>query len=138
MLNSAVRMLQQAAVRYADCMALEDGDVLLTYAQYLRRSERIGTGLIRADLNRAPVVIMLPKSADALCTFMGAMFAGCPYVPMNMGTPLSRLEKMFDNLDPGALICYRAQKDELTGAFPKIPVLCLEAPQGIRALYTFL
>ena len=81
MLNSAVRMLQRSAVRYADCIALEDGSVLLTYAQYLQRSERIGTGLIRKDLNRAPVGIMLPKSADALCAFMGAMFAGCPYVP---------------------------------------------------------
>ena len=126
MLNSAVRMLQRSAVRYADRVALEDGDVLLTYAQYLQRSERIGTGLIRKDLNRAPVVIMLPKSADALCAFMGAMFAGCPYVPMNMGTPLSRLEKMFDNLNPGALICYRAQQGELAGAFPNIPVLCFE------------
>ena len=57
---------------------------------------------------------------------MGAMFAGCPYVPMNMGTPLSRLEKMFDNLNPGALICYRVQQGELAGAFPNIPVLCFE------------
>ena len=38
MLNSAVRMLQRSAVRYADRVALEDGDVLLTYAPNLQRS----------------------------------------------------------------------------------------------------
>ena len=126
MKNSAVRMLQDTARQHADRIALEDGDVLLTYAQYLDRSERIGTGLIRNDLHRAPVVIMLPKSADALCAFMGAMFAGCPYVPMNMATPVPRSEKMFENLKPGAIICYRAQAQELTRDFPNIRVLCLE------------
>ena len=126
MKNSAVRMLQDTARQHADRIALEDGDVLLTYAQYLDRSERIGTGLIRNDLHRAPVVIMLPKSADALCAFMGAMFAGCPYVPMNMATPVPRSEKMFENLKPGAIICYRTQAQELTRDFPNIRVLCLE------------
>lgn len=124
--NSAVRMLERSARRYADCIALEDGDVLLTYTQYLDRARRIGTGLIRKALNRAPVVIMLPKSADALCTFMGAMFAGCPYVPMNLGTPVSRLEKMFANLNPGGIICYENQRPELKQSFPAIPVLCFE------------
>ena len=126
MRNSAVRMLEEAARHHANCIALEDGDVLLTYAQYLERSQRIGTGLIRSDLHRDPVVIMLPKSADALCAFMGAMFAGCPYVPMNMGTPVSRSEKMFENLKPSAIVCYRAQADEMTQAFPNIRVLSLE------------
>lgn len=126
MTNSAVRMLQDSARRHANRIALEDGDILLTYAQYLHRAEQIGTGLIRQNLNRAPVVVMLPKSADALCTFMGAMFAGCPYVPMNMGTPISRSEKMFENLKPGAIVCYQAQCDELRQAFPGIAVLCFE------------
>lgn len=126
MLNSAVRMLQQAARQHADCIALEDGDILLTYAQYLERSERIGTGLIRSRLNRAPVVVMLPKSADALCAFMGSMFAGCPYVPMNLATPLSRLQKMFDNLKPGAILCSRDQAAHWMEQFPGITVLCLE------------
>ena len=69
---------------------------------------------------------MLPKSADALCAFMGAMFAGCPYVPMNMGTPVSRSKKMFENLNPGAIVCYKAQTDEMRQAFPNIRTLCLE------------
>lgn len=133
MLNSAVRMLQQSAARYPDCIALEDGDVLLTYAEYLDRAQRIGTGLIEAELRRAPVVVMLPKSADALCTFMGAMFAGCPYVPMNMNTPVPRLEKMFENLRPGAMVCYRAQYDEMVKAFPDIRVLSLEDLLELKA-----
>lgn len=119
-------MLQNAAKYYADRIALEDGDLFLTYAEYLERSQRIGTGLIQSNLHRAPVVVMLPKSVDALCTFMGSMFAGSPYVPMNMGTPLSRAEKMFENLKPGAIVCYRDQFEEMTTAFHDIRVLCLE------------
>lgn len=133
MLNSAVRLLQQAARLHGACAALEDGDSVLTYREYLDRSERIGTGLIRAGLDRAPVVMMLPKAADTLCAFMGAMFAGCPYVPMNLGTPVPRLEKMFDNLSPGAIVCRRAELEQWKSCFPGLRVLALEELLSVDA-----
>ncbi len=126
MLNSAVRLLEQAAGRYAANIALEEEDLRLSYADYLDYARRIGTGLIHAGLNRKPVVMMLPKGAVTLAAFMGAMYAGCPYVPMNLGTPLPRMEKMFDNLSPGAILCGKEQEEGLKAQFPAVPVLSVE------------
>ena len=123
MLNSAVRLLEQTAAAYPERTAIEDNDLSLTYAEYLRQARMVGTGLINASLNRGPIVIMLPKSTQALVSFMGAMYAGCPYVPMNLSTPNSRLQKMFENLSPSAMIADDAQVEKLRADFPKIPIL---------------
>lgn len=123
MLNSAVRLLERAAERYPHNIALEDESSALTYGEYLELSERIGTALLRHATDRDPAVIMLPKAPTTLCAFMGAMFAGRPYVPMNMATPLPRLEKMLENLRPGVMICAREQKAELEEAFPNVPTI---------------
>lgn len=126
MLNSAVRLLEQTALHHTNAVALEEESLQLTYAQYLDSARRIGTALIRANLHRAPIVMMLPKGALALCAFMGAMYAACPYVPMNLGTPTARLEAMFENLRPGAILGQRRQVEELRTQYPKIPVLSVE------------
>jgi len=126
MLNSAVRLLEQAAARFGCATALEEEDLRLSYEEYLHRARCIGTGILSAVPDRAPVVMMLPKGAAALTAFMGAMYAGCPYVPMNMATPLPRLEKMLENLCPGAIVCEAGREEELRAQFPGVDMLCLE------------
>lgn len=123
MLNSAIRILEQTAARFPERIALQEGQTQITYAQYLQKARNIGTALARAVADRGPIVVMLPKGIDALACFMGAMYAGCPYVPMNMDTPVSRLEKMFENLSPAAMIAADVQK--YSNIFPQIPILPL-------------
>ena len=122
MLNSAVRLLEQTAASYPGRTAIQDNDISLTYDDYLIQARKVGTGLVNAALNRGPIVIMLPKSSRALVSFMGAMYAGCPYVPMNLSTPTSRLKKMFENLSPAAMIADDAQMEKLHEEFPDIPL----------------
>ena len=126
MLNSTVQLLERAAERFGSRIALEEEEESLTYLQYRTLSRRIGTGLLQQNLNRRPVVVMLPKSARCLLAFMGAMYAGCTYVPMNLSTPVPRMEKMFENLAPAALIAEESNAETLSRQFPGIPVLKVE------------
>ena len=102
-MNSAVRMLDQAAARFPLCPALEDERETLTYAQYRERARRIGTGLLPETAGRRPVLVYLPKSARALCVFMGILYAGCPYVPVDTHMPAARFQKLLESLRPGAV-----------------------------------
>ena len=123
MLNSAIRILEQTASRFPQRIAVQEGETQITYGQYLQQARSVGTALLAAVPDRGPIVVMLPKGIPALLCFMGAMYAGCPYVPMNMETPVSRLEKMFENLEPAAMIALDNQTEKLRGEFPRIPVL---------------
>lgn len=125
MFHSAIRLLEHTASRFGARIAVQDSVSCITYAEYLEKAGCIGTGLLHAVPDRRPVVMMLPKGIEALLAFMGAMYAGCPYVPMNLATPVSRLQKMFENLSPAAIVAEDTQIEKLEQDFPEIPVLSI-------------
>ncbi len=103
-MNSAVCLLERAARLYSKNTAVEDETGSLTYREYRERSCRIGTGLLNISADRKPVLVYLPKGITTLCCFMGAMYAGRPYAPVDSHIPRERLQKIIENLKPGVVI----------------------------------
>ena len=103
-MNSAVCLLERAAKLFADRPAVEDEAESLSYRQYRARSRQIGCGMLSSGSARRPVIVYLPKSVEMLCCFMGSMYAGSPYAPVDSHIPMSRLEKIIESLEPGLLV----------------------------------
>ena len=122
-MNSAVLLLERAAERFPDRVAVEDEWESATYAAYRERSRRVGTGLLRAGADRRPVVVCLPKSYRALTVFMGAQYAGSPYVPVDYAIPMARLRKIIESLSPCVAVTDAAGKEKLSAEFPDLTVL---------------
>ncbi len=120
--NSAVRLLDRAAARWPDKIALADESGEYTYAEYRRLARRVGSGVLSLDIGGRPVVVCLKKSARVLVSFMGAMYAGCPYAPVDAAAPPARLAKIVGSLQPGLILAEEDRRGELEAAFPEIPV----------------
>ena len=120
--NSAVRLLDRAAARWPERPALEDENGAYNYAQYRLLARRVGSGILSLGIGAAPVVVCLQKSARVLLSFMGAMYAGCPYAPVDAAAPMARLTKIVGSLRPGLIIAEDARRSELEAAFPEVPV----------------
>ena len=103
-MNSAVCLLERAAKLFADRPAVEDEVESLTYTQYRARSRAIAAGMLRHGSARKPIIMYLPKSVEMLCCFMGAMYAGSPYAPVDSHIPMNRLEKIVESLEPGIIV----------------------------------
>ena len=103
-MNSAVCLLDRAAKLFADRPAVEDEKESLTYRQYQARAERMAAGMLRGGSAGKPVIVYLPKSVEMLCCFMGAMYAGSPYAPVDSHIPMNRLEKIIESLQPGLIV----------------------------------
>ena len=114
-MNSAVKLLEQAARRFADRCALEDELHSLSYREYREVARRVGSGLWRAGTDRRPVIVYLPKCIDAVCVFMGAMYCGSPYAPVDAHIPMPRLEKIIESLEPAAIVTNEALAENLQG-----------------------
>ncbi len=124
-IHSAVRLLDEAAARFADRCAVEDETASLTYAQYRDTARKIGAGLLAAGAVRRPVVVYLPKSARALCVFLGAQYAGCPYAPVDAHIPMARLDKIIDSLRPGCIVTDGTLAPNLEGLDLRGAKVCL-------------
>lgn len=103
-MNSAVKLLDIAAQKYADRCAVKDETRHLTYEEYRTVSRRIGSALLLHGANRRPVIVYLPKSVDALTVFMGAMYCGSPYAPVDSHIPMPRLSKIVASLEPAIIV----------------------------------
>ncbi len=103
-MNSAVCLLDRAAKLFADRPAVEDEAECLSYTQYRQTARAVATGLLRAGSGRKPIVMYLPKSVGMLCCFMGAMYAGSPYAPVDSHIPMTRLDKILESLEPSVVV----------------------------------
>ena len=125
MLNSAVRMLDEAAARWGGRTAVAEEGACLTYGEYRALARRIATAILQKGADRRPVVVYLPKGIRALSTFMGAMYAGCPYAPVDAHAPPLRLEKIVDSLRPGLIVTDTALAESLAGIDLHGAAVCL-------------
>ena len=112
-MNSAVKLLDRAAERFSDRCALEDESRRLTYREYREEARRIGSALLAAGTARRPVIVYLPKCVDAVTAFMGALYAGSPYAPVDAHIPMPRLEKIIESLEPAAIVTNAALAENL-------------------------
>ena len=118
-INSAVRLLDKASEKYCDNVALTDENGSLTYGEYKKTAMNVAGGLLQYldKSNKVkPVVVCMKKSKEMVCTFMGIMYCGGCYVPTQSDIPLSRLEKIVENLNPVLIVYDDTTKDNVLSA----------------------
>ena len=84
--------------------AYTDGTNGLTFAEVDRLSRAVGTFLLQAGHSRVPVVVLMGRSPDTAAAFFGAARAGCAYVPVDPEMARNRIEGIFEDLRPAAVI----------------------------------
>ena len=114
--NSAVKLLDMASEKFADNIAVTDENGSVTYKEYREKSVCMAGGLmpyLEEGEGVKPVVVCMKKSKEMLCTFMAIMYCGGSYVPTQSDIPLSRLEKIAENLSPRLIIYDENTKDHV-------------------------
>jgi len=105
MLNSAARWLEQASGRFPDKTAVEDEYGTLTFRELEEASAAVASAILERGFGaNRPVLVYLPKSRESIVSFLGILYAGCPYAPVDYAIPLARLQKTVDSLQPALVI----------------------------------
>lgn len=113
--NSAVRLLDEAAEKYSTKVGVTDTVTELTFGRLRELALRAGTRLINEGGRGAPVIVWLDRGVACIVSFMAAMYSGSPYVPAAADIPLQRLEKIIANLEPGFILTDAAKAEKLAG-----------------------
>ena len=101
--RSILRYLEESAARYPDKTAFADTETSCTYRELRERAMRIGSGLKRFR-PCTPIPVFMEKSVDAICLFMGIVYAGCFYVMLDTKQPAGRLEQILETLQAKAVV----------------------------------
>lgn len=105
MQNNILEYLENTAARVPDKTAFADDCQSLTFSDVWNQSRSIGSFLADRGFYKKPVVIFMKRQPKTLAAFLGAVYAGCYYIPMDDEMPQYRMELILGMLDSGAVIC---------------------------------
>jgi D-alanine--poly(phosphoribitol) ligase subunit 1 len=117
MINSCILFLEEAARRNPHKIALVDEKSQYTFAELREHALRFSRH-IPGDWRNQPIAVYVPKSADCVIVFLGILYSGNFYVPLDTKSPAARLKKMLTDLGPKAIVASamaRAAVDEACG-----------------------
>ncbi len=117
MIYNVLQYLERNAADDPDKIALSDDTEQLTYSGYIDTAKRIGTAISRTvDAQTGkPVAVLIDRNIRSICAFMGVVYSGNFYVPIDMTMPEERIKLIYDTLGPIAVIDAR-KKDTAEGA----------------------
>ncbi|MDR0619023.1 MAG: amino acid adenylation domain-containing protein [Bacteroidales bacterium] len=77
--------------------AVTSGNKTLSYSQIEELSDKLSHNIITKNINRKPVVILLPRSVDMLVVMLAVMKSGVPYVPVDTDFPKERINEIISD-----------------------------------------
>jgi len=108
-MKSAVELLERASDIYGDNIGYEDYSTKITFNELKKIAITIGTNLLK-DIPKTthyanrPIIVLMPKSVKCIVSYMGILYSGNPYVPLDANIPAARLQKIINNLNPEGII----------------------------------
>ena len=123
--TSSAELVDFAAEKYGDRTAFSDTYGSISFKELQKSSRILASSLMRAVTTgkTLPVMVYMPKSIKSIVTFMGSMYAGSPYVPMDYAVPMARFKATAQNLCPTVVITDQDGKAKLTDAGVDVPIL---------------
>ena len=104
MRKSVLEYLEETAKNKNNQTALVGPDGDLTWGELYQGSRRIGASLAGKTEGRRPVPVLMEKGSWTVAAFLGAVWAGCFYVPLNPELPDARLCQVLEVLQADLLV----------------------------------
>lgn len=109
--------LETTESRFPGKTAVTDGKKSCSYTEVKENAQAIGTALSYMTSPQTPVGIFADKSADILCTFFGAVYAGCFYSVISPSLPQERIKKIYSVLAPAVIVAQDETKEDAERIF---------------------
>lgn len=86
-------------------LAFADGENHLTFRQTHDQARAIGSFLNHRGFSGKPVVVFMKRHPRTIAAFLGAVYAGSYYVPLDAEMPRQRMELILSSLENCVILC---------------------------------
>ena len=109
--RNVLEYLEKTVKEVPSKVAFENKDETITFEELYTAARGAGSFLLSKGYSREPVLIYMEKSPSAVAAFMGCIYAGCFYVPLDEEMPKTRINHIFDITSARVLICDKAMSE---------------------------
>ncbi len=119
MQRNVLQYLENSAKSFPGKIAFADEKNEITFSELKKCAMQVGTAISNKveDIN-TPIAILVDRNVQSLIGFMGILYSGNYYVPIDKKMPQKRMESVFEQLNP-SLILYGSKDSELLNDFSK-------------------
>ncbi len=120
MIYNVLQLLEKNVCKYAGKIAIGDEKKQLTYSEYYDFSRKIGTYIFEKlnGCTGCPIAVLIDRNVDTVLAFMGVVYSGNFYVPVDAAMPESRIQLIYDTVKPILIIDARERCSEKGQAVP--------------------
>ena len=104
MKKNILQLLEETTKRYPRKTAFSDETGEVLYEDVVRYAKAIGTYISKFEIKRSAVAVIQEKSKEALISYMGVVYSGNFYVPIDTKMPDERIQKILDVVAPRVII----------------------------------
>lgn len=105
MVISVLDYLEKTVENYPEKTAFQDMEKALAFRELQQEAKTIGSTIAEAISIKQPVIVYMERSVNNISTFLGCVYAGCFYVPIDKDMPIERIKMIIELLTPKAIIC---------------------------------
>lgn len=140
-MNSILDFLEESKSKYGEKLAVVDLKESWSFEKLWKQSQIIGMHLTNFIEPREPVGIFLDKSCYSIASFLGTVYAGGFYVPLNIRHPLNRVKEIVDTVKCKTVLTDSQHVEDLKKELPEDVNIILvreaeEIEQGEQILAT--
>lgn len=108
---NVLEWLEKSAEKCDNKIAYSDGENSLTFSQVKDHAQRIGSALLERGACGEPVAVFSGRNVLTVAAFLGVVYSGCAYAPIDSKLPLARIEKIMDTLSPALILTDGENRD---------------------------
>lgn len=108
MQTNLLEYLENTAAAFPDKVAFSDEKEEITFSQLLRLSKAVGSCIteLSGGMIRRPVIVPVNHTVQNVVAFMGVLFSGNCYVPVDQNLPDQRLQHIITTTNPLAQVVF--------------------------------
>ena len=115
MQRNILQYLEESVVKFPNKLAYVSEDIGLTFQQVYDHTRSIGSFLSKKGLYKEAVVVFMGKDPRTIESYMGTVYSGCYYVPIDEEMPKHRVDLILESLQAKAIICDEKTKELVRG-----------------------
>lgn len=115
MITNITEYMDATAFRFPDKVAIKDNKGEISFLQLMNQSKTIATHLLDKEISGKPIAVYMPKSIQAIISFLGISYSGNFYVPLDVKSPHLRVSSILQILESEFVITDRAHFECLKG-----------------------
>lgn len=128
MILNVLEYLEGSAIAHPHKTCFADEGESTTFREVRDNARAIASSLLEVTggARNMPVAVSIDRSIAPLTAFLGVVYSGNFYVPVDFQLPRSRLENMFNTLQPKVVLTSKKDREILTGLNLNAKVITFE------------